>query len=952
MNFLQKNNLDKQNFSLFIRDLSQTLNSNLKHIIEDTINDDKKINDNKNINKKNKKKPQKKKADIIREQQNEIRKKKLIDDDLNKIKFMINSIDLENPFKNFNNLKTNTGIIKYKFILLEKYWNSRSKNKYMKYIITLYFSLKDIEDKEYKHLIETISGKLSDYEIKLYMMKEIGYLLPPLNFWDNTEKRLDPWQKDVINFVNKKESVLVKAPTSAGKTFIAMSTGILHKKIIYVCPAKPVAYQVGSHFILMGYKVHYLVDDLCLNSFDAKTNIFVGTPKCIEDNIYKIGNQFDYAVFDEIHNLDKSDDGDIYENLIKLLDCNFLALSATIGNIDYLKNIFQRINPDKTIHYVEYNKRFINHQRYIYQNNSLKKLHPLCSIEQKDLNINFIENSLSFTPNDCSTLWDYIEDNIDDDLIEGLSPDEYFKEDKLLTLDDCLEYEIMLKKFIHDLEDKNTQKELLDHFKELDKPNCSNNIVEFLRECKDNDMLPMIVFNTSEENCKKIFYQIYENLHTTELEYYPFHYVIMNKKGELFDKYLEDRETFKSKIKISKSSTDPRNEITEKMEKYDSRAKEKYVSDMNEFYDWCMNTIKNDRVKKESCSKTFISEEKNNSVDKKIKKIQLKNIEKEKNKFNVNPDFHKIDIFQKHEDFCFTMKEPMSGDTIRDIRREIMKTLGIKIPYEHPIFQMLKRGVGLYIESMPDEYKWILQKLMSKRDIGVIISDRTLCLGIDLPIRTSCLMNYGEKDKFTNTDYLQMSGRAGRRGMDDRGNVIFYGDIDYLSLMKGVLPCLEGSSKSISENYKILKNISKINPEIVFSNFINEGRCIKRYDNDLNDIKNHKLLWFLKDYDSFEFVKNVMKLERKMFNLTNDLDKELFILDSICELIKVDSIKDEYKCNKIDNVNEILPIFKEVYEIVINIYNHLNKDQYLLTRKCLKVIHEKIRTLIIKYNGF
>ena len=32
MDFLTKNNLDKQNFSLFIRDISQTLNSNLKHI--------------------------------------------------------------------------------------------------------------------------------------------------------------------------------------------------------------------------------------------------------------------------------------------------------------------------------------------------------------------------------------------------------------------------------------------------------------------------------------------------------------------------------------------------------------------------------------------------------------------------------------------------------------------------------------------------------------------------------------------------------------------------------------------------------------------------------------------------------------------------------------------------------------------------------------------------------
>ena len=34
---LSLNNVNKQNFSLFIRDLSQTLNSNLKHIIEDTF---------------------------------------------------------------------------------------------------------------------------------------------------------------------------------------------------------------------------------------------------------------------------------------------------------------------------------------------------------------------------------------------------------------------------------------------------------------------------------------------------------------------------------------------------------------------------------------------------------------------------------------------------------------------------------------------------------------------------------------------------------------------------------------------------------------------------------------------------------------------------------------------------------------------------------------------------
>ena len=940
MDFLTKNNIDKQNFTIFIRDLSETLSTNLKHTIEDTLNEDKRNDNSKKKHKKNKK-VVKKKKDIIIEEQNKKRLIIKIGDDFNKINFLNENKDLDNPFVNFKNLKTDQGIEKFKFMLLEEYWNHKEKNKYLKYILTLYFSLKDSDNQEYKGLIDKIGTKLDKYEYKLYMMKELGYLLPPLNFWDSIEKRLDDWQKEIIKYVDKKESVLVRAPTSAGKTWIAMSAGIIHKKVIYVCPAKPVAYQVGSHFILMGYKVHYLVDDLCMNSFDAKTNIFVGTPKVIEDNLYRIGYDYDYAVFDEIHNLNKEDDGDVYENLIKLLNCNFLALSATIGNIEYMKNIFEKINPEKKIHYIEYNKRFINHQRYVYKNNSLKKLHPLCSTDLNDLNDNFIKNSLSFTPNDCATLWEYIEENIDDDFIEDLSPDEYFNENKLLSLDDCLEYEQMLKKFIIDNKDKEDYeiKELLEHFKEVNTSNDnSNNVVEFLRTCKSDDMLPMIIFNNNVETCKKIFYDIYENLHKTELEHYPHHYDILEKKGKLYDKYLEDREIFKSKIKISKSSTDARTDITTKMESYDSKALEKYTNDMNNFIEQCKNTVK----KSESDHK----------------KIQLNNLQKEFIKFNENPDFHKIDIFQKHPDFCFTMKEPMSGETIKGIRREIMRVLNVKIPYEHPIFQMLKRGVGIYIESMPDDYKWILQKLMSKRDIGVVISDKTLCLGIDLPIRTSTLMHYDSNDSdgnspFTNEDYLQMGGRAGRRGMDDRGNVIFYGDIDYLSLMKGILPELKGSNKSLNENYKILNKISKMDSINVFNNFINDSREIISNDKNLDECKNEKLLWYLRNYDSFDFVNSLNKIERKLFGLSNDLDKEIYLLEEIYKLIDCKNITDEYKCNKIEySVNETLLIFKEMYEVLINIYNNINKDRYLLARKCIKKIYIKIKGVIIKYNGF
>ena len=78
--------------------------------------------------------------------------------------------------------------------------------------------------------------------------------------------------------------------------------------------------------------------------------------------------------------------------VIKILNCNFLALSATIGNIEFLKETFNKIHPNKQIHYIEYNKRFINHQRWIYNNKSLVSIHPLCSININDLNDNFIDN--------------------------------------------------------------------------------------------------------------------------------------------------------------------------------------------------------------------------------------------------------------------------------------------------------------------------------------------------------------------------------------------------------------------------------------------------------------------------------------------------------------------------------------------------------------------------------
>ena len=66
-----------------------------------------------------------------------------------------------------------------------------------------------------------INKILEDYDYKFYMFEQLGHLLPPLNFWDKNKFQFEDWQIEVLNKIKNKESILVKAPTSSGKTFLA-----------------------------------------------------------------------------------------------------------------------------------------------------------------------------------------------------------------------------------------------------------------------------------------------------------------------------------------------------------------------------------------------------------------------------------------------------------------------------------------------------------------------------------------------------------------------------------------------------------------------------------------------------------------------------------------------------------------------------------------------------------
>jgi len=254
---------------------------------------------------------------------------------------------------------------------------------------------------------------------------------------------------------------------------------------------------------------------------------------------------------------------------------------------------------------------------------------------------------------------------------------------------------------------------------------------------------------------------------------------------------------------------------------------------------------------------------------------------------------------------------------------------------------------------MPDEYNWILQRLMSEKKLGIVISDRTLCLGIDLPIRSVALSGY-KNPKYTTSDYLQMSGRAGRRGHDNQGNIIFHGVSNYLDLMKGELPKLIGSSKKLGESYSVIKDINKN---------ISIDNLSWRIDSDENEIRDttipikiQKLAWSLRYYEkSFQFLNEMNKMEKKIF-IQEEEDREYwFYLYIIKGLFNLDEEKYLmiYKKNKIEEyeINDILPNLIQIASVHQSIVNTLD-NTFMITKKNSEIIFLNLKTLIYKYRGF
>lgn len=136
---------------------------------------------------------------------------------------------------------------------------------------------------------------------------------------------------------------------------------------------------------------------------------------------------------------------------------------------------------------------------------------------------------------------------------------------------------------------------------------------------------------------------------------------------------------------------------------------------------------------------------------------------------------------------------------------------------------LLKRGVGIHHSGLLPLIKETIEILFGEGLIKCLFATETFAMGLNMPARTVVFTNARKFDGtdfrwLTSGEYIQMSGRAGRRGLDERGIVILMIDEKMSPAVGKDLVC--GKPDPINSAFHLTYNmvlnllrVEEVNPE-------------------------------------------------------------------------------------------------------------------------------------------
>ncbi len=235
------------------------------------------------------------------------------------------------------------------------------------------------------------------------------------------------------------------------------------------------------------------------------------------------------------------------------------------------------------------------------------------------------------------------------------------------------------------------------------------------------------------------------------------------------------------------------------------------------------------------------------------------------------------EIIERMADECIEKYDLAGFDTAQSIKKELL------------------RGVGRHHAGLLPQLKELIEILFAKRIIKVLFVTETFAVGVNMPARS---VAYDALKKFdgrsfrqmTSLEFTQISGRAGRRGIDKVGNVIVpylpfdtelkelqklvYGDIEPLmsrfDLSFNSVLNLYAGHKNEEVRTILKKNFAQFQANKALPPL---GAKIAKIRSDMENVQ-HRCTE--KENDFEEFIKFHRKKEQRLDTLNKQLDNVRF----------------------------------------------------------------------------
>ena len=190
-----------------------------------------------------------------------------------------------------------------------------------------------------------------------------------------------------------------------------------------------------------------------------------------------------------------------------------------------------------------------------------------------------------------------------------------------------------------------------------------------------------------------------------------------------------------------------------------------------------------------------------------------------------------------------TVEEKKLVDEVFNNALDVLSEEDRQLPQVENVLPLLRRGIGIHHGGLLPILKEIIEILFGEGLLKALFATETFAMGLNMPARTvlfTAPRKFDGKDFrwISSGEYIQMAGRAGRRGLDDKGIVILMIDEKVSpSVGRGIV---QGKADPINSAFHLTYNmvlnllrVEEINPEYMlersFFQFQNQSSIPELY---------------------------------------------------------------------------------------------------------------------------